>query len=90
MSQKLKDPVLLQPLQEKFIRLYGNESISFSEVARRIQWYRSGVPDSHKVSRELGLVLSNGLFQITKLETEYPIALELSRALHVDPVDCGI
>lgn len=80
-------------LRQRYQELEKKEGLTLAEVASRVGWVtknrRNGglKPDSSRVARSLGLVTENGKAR-ENINNEH--AALICRALHVDPVDCGL
>jgi hypothetical protein len=71
------------PLRDAFQR----SGVTASELARRLGWYRR-TPDGERVKRQLGLYfVDNGRGKAMRETTTLERALEIVRALGLDPAD---
>lgn len=80
-------------LRQRYKDLERDEGLTLAEVASRVGWItknrRDGglKPDSSRVARSLGLCKENGKAR-SSINNDH--AALLCRALHLDPVDCGL
>lgn len=90
------------PIREAFLRLQAQGEINAQELALRLGWMKSPAykPDSgnlkhadySRVSRRLGLVDSvtvkpKKTYRGRQQHISYDIAVQIVRAMHMDPVD---
>lgn len=74
----------VEPLQRAFLE----SGLTASEVARRLGWEWNGRPDTTRVRRRLGLVANSETGRCSHVW--YRTAVDLARALDVDPFEVGV
>lgn len=76
------------PFRDRFLELANREMLDAAEVAHRAGWITNEGPNTKRVERALGLRPNTR----GNVQDELPAlnALDLMRALHLDPFECGL